>query len=393
MGDNVCRMMTHVSYEEMLQYKMKQAKDNRQMVLDAVKELTLDVGRTFPPSTKKLYKREWHAYLPSAGKLYKRNYVSNKEIEQYLIQKTNDDNQKIREKADTLFQEGRLTKKKSSGRTGKSYEHYLSSNWKEPIDLRSIQRWTKALTEEGLLTNKHFGKDVKFTLTDVALTDIRYFAGHFGYIMFQELIRLNSNRRFYKTISENIKELVTLYGSYVLFCLIEASKPIDKDFVNRHRSSPLSAKERDKVATLWIEGAINPFWIFQHFLDIFRNHPGDQVLKELTHLKYKEYRKGKAVYVDDSGIEHFYPRRFYPDDHVYVDERGAPFVRPYQDIPFSTESSTYSGVENPRYEIDKEKIEALTLSFKRRYPDIYKKLSTRDIRGEKTNLFGAIPKL
>ena len=38
MGDNVCRMMTHVSYEEMLQYKMKQAKDNRQMVLDAVKE-------------------------------------------------------------------------------------------------------------------------------------------------------------------------------------------------------------------------------------------------------------------------------------------------------------------------------------------------------------------
>ena len=64
-----------------------------------------------------------------------------------------------------------------------------------------------------------------------------------------------------------------------------------------------------------------------------------------------------------------------------------------KNIPFSTELPTYSGVENPRYEIDKEKIEALTLSFKRHYPDTYRKLSTRDIRGEKTNLFRGIPEI
>jgi hypothetical protein len=401
MDDTRCRLMTHVEYKGMLRYKMDQAKDNRQMVLDAVKELTLDVGNAFPPSDKQLHKREWHAYLPSAEKLYKRKYVSNKEIEKYLIQKTNDNNQKIREKADMLFQEGWLTKK-SSGPTEKRYEDFLSLNCKEPIDLRSIQRWTKALTDEGLLTNKHFGKEVKFTLTDVAMTDIRYFAQHFGYLMFQELIRSRDLELFYKTMSGKVKELVTLYGSYMLFCLIEASKPVDEDFVNKFRSSPVSAKERDKVAALWIEDAINPFWMFRHFLDVIQGHPGDGVLQQLSHLKYKENRKGKAVYVDERGNEHIFPQKFYPDKHLYIDENGKLCQLDYTSIPYPTEASTYSKskvihsnyeVKGPYYEIDKEKIEALTRSFKKLYPDIYRRLSIRDIRGEKNNLFRAIPEL
>lgn len=89
---------------------------------------------------------------------------------------------------------------------------------KNTITRETIQRKLKELVSEGLVKKDN----VKYSLSELALSDLRYFnpdsGSHFGNLLLNELLKLH-----YPTIDDfqtNIKKLVEILGFYMLYLLI-----------------------------------------------------------------------------------------------------------------------------------------------------------------------------
>jgi predicted transcriptional regulator len=96
------------------------------------------------------------------------------------------------------------------------------------MDLRTIQRWLVKLVERGLVENKYN----KYSLSEPGKRHLQFreFVRSYG------LIALNNVMNFYfptlYTVDQNLKKLVEIFGTYVVYCLIEAARLIISNKTN-----------------------------------------------------------------------------------------------------------------------------------------------------------------
>jgi hypothetical protein len=94
------------------------------------------------------------------------------------------------------------------------------------VDIRTIHRKLHELTREGLVDNKNG----KYALSLKAKSDIRYFAREFGnkaLFSFMDNFVLDENN-----IKQNISNLIKIFGTYVVHCFIEASRPVSDNIAS-----------------------------------------------------------------------------------------------------------------------------------------------------------------
>jgi len=231
--DSVCRLMVEGPYKGLIEHKERQAKENRDAVLNSVRELVT---------------------------------ASSVRIKDHLDLKSTQLNQQVKERAERMYEKGEVTEKEKL--------EYVNKQTTKSIDLRSIQRWLKILTREGLLNktgNTYF-------LSEIAKSDIRYFPQFFGGSTLAQLLQ---HLYSIKTKEQRLSELINIFGLYTLYCFVEAAKPVENDFMNE--------VEKDKLLLSWIEGVFSPLQMsFYLFLAAIK-HEQEKEYKELRKTLKKDH--------------------------------------------------------------------------------------------------------
>ena len=107
----------------------------------------------------------------------------------------------------------------------------------------------------------------------------------------------NLHNPYCKTLKENVEQLITFFGCYAFFCLLEAGRPLDDNFVNMVRDIPIGEEDKNKLTESWTLDVFQPLLMYKFFLEIFLNqidHPKPRRLKnsEGYHL---DFASPKAV--------------------------------------------------------------------------------------------------
>jgi hypothetical protein len=247
-------------YEHLIRYKKDNAKENRDTVLNVVRMLKA---------------------------------ASTKEIENYMIEITKQDNQKVKGNAYKMYENGDISDKQK--------EEYIKENSKESPNLRTIQRSVKHLTEkEGLLENKFS----RYYLSDKGKSDVLYFPQHFGKLLLDDVCNfpLGSDK-------ENIREFVDRFGAMIIYTFIQGISS------NKYSSG---ITPDGKLSLSWIEEAIPIRTMFEYFLTtiIFRSEK----------KKYHEY--GSGDHSDQKIIErirHLF-QGLYPEIYKVLENSKSSFM-------------------------------------------------------------------
>jgi hypothetical protein len=326
---------TH-DYSNLLKHKEDQAEKNRQTVLDTVRQLTrLD-------HEDEDYLLSF--FLQEKTQKDKQESVSSSEIKMYIDGQTTELNQQIKLDIQERYQNGEFPRNEIL--------HHINSQHKKSMNLRTMQRWLSKLKEEGLLDYK----DNKYSLSKKAKSDVRYFATQAGRSALASL--MNERTNWFNTLEKNVKELITFFGFYTLFCLNEAARPIIDDHTNILSlnilgKSNLSIYQKDKLALFWARTVIDPFSLYYYFLDTFKNQPPDDLIKKIGKVKFKAIRDGKSIFVNDKGEEYI------PN----IDSVGYPITE-----------SHYRDLKVPVYELDEKTYTAINSVLKRRFHKLYQRV-------------------
>ena len=81
------------------------------------------------------------------------------------------------------------------------------------------------------------------------------------------------------TLEENIKNLVELFGTYVVYCFVEASslKPAEGEENNK------TTEDVDKRISSWLEDVLEPYAMYAYFVSIMKYQPSDKEV--MSHRK------------------------------------------------------------------------------------------------------------
>jgi hypothetical protein len=369
--------MTYVDKQKiraMLKYKQRQSENNSEQILNALDDLS--------------------------------RLVSSTEIKQHI-------HQNALEKAKDDADDADITSDKIS--------EYIAKHSKT-MDLRTIQRWLKKFVKEEIVVKK----DNKYSLSESGKRHVQFreFARSYG------LIALNNIMNCYfptiYTVDQNLKKLVEIFGTYVVYCLIEAARLIISNKSNNeehwHSSYFGDAsnfkngkfKER-KFVDSWIKDVFNPWHMLNLFLVSISNpNKGGGSVKNKTiddeeEAILQEYSKQyegfdlskiSGVPIDSlfltnnkkkekSRITHFTAldlmfSRFaetskpfhFSTDHNYKMSLDA-LMKNKQIYHFLKIRNQYNEGDL-LYELDSEKIEELKNSLKQQYPLYYKCLRKTD---------------
>lgn len=293
------------------------------------------------------------------------NFINN------LIKKENEINKNSLEKP---FEKGEFDKTE--------YLVRLEKKIRRNMNIRTVQRWVAKLIEEDILECKNN----KYFLSQMAKSDIRYFGKRFGITaLFHILDNVNDEL---KPIKDNLQNLITVFGAYLVFCCIEGARPSKK---SHNMSSPVhrSDIEQLELAAAWMNGAVNPSTLFYYFLQLFRNQVDDETIQKIKKIKFVGLKDGKHIYVDEkTGQEYNQYQYVNANGFLYVYENGEIYnPRPYQRIPVNDEFiedyldkyPRYIGedAEPPYHNIDYKTYNSLVNAFSQLQPELKKKLERK----------------
>ena len=151
------------------------------------------------------------------------------------------------------------------------------------ITKRTIIRKLNKLKEQGLIEYLNN----TYCLTDLAKYEIRAYAMTFSQFAFPMLVKSASDKiNKMNPYKISVKELITLFGSYVFLCLIEAARPVYDNF-DFKKGAHISVKDKEKVARTWLERTLDPKLLFSYFRLLIMN-PAKRPLTNSTFSKVNE---------------------------------------------------------------------------------------------------------
>jgi hypothetical protein len=201
------------SWKHLIEDKKEEAEENRESIMNAVREL---------------------------------DGASTREIQNYLEEITKQNNQRVKEEAQRKFENGEYTQL--------DRDKEIDKKSMMTIDLRTIQRWVKELKKkEGLLEKKYS----RYYLSEKAKNDVRYFPKEFGKSVLDRICDF-----YIGSVEDDLAELVKRFSALILYTFIEAAAPVEDD--------SMSVEAKNKLAVSWIKDAIPTQTMFEYFLTRFK---------------------------------------------------------------------------------------------------------------------------
>lgn len=232
--------------------------------------------------------------------------------------------------------------------TSSQVQDYIDKNNK-PIDIRTIQRCLKDLTEQGLIDTKNN----QYSLSRKARFNIKYFAWRFGGLALNCLMETHHPTLF--PFKDNLEKLIEMMGVYVVYCFIEAARPIeDSDNDNdNYSSSYMTNLDRDELALSWIEKVFSPTNMYEYFLAAVEHQTKDELVESNQQKHLKQNEDGDWVFGRDDGKPGPPPstKQFAMERYEFL------FTEKIDDKQHDRDKS--------RYELDNEKISAITTFLKK----------------------------
>jgi hypothetical protein len=351
----------------MIEYKQTQSKSNQESIIDALEELDKP--------------------------------VSSKEIKQYLDLKAV---QKAKSQAHLMYDNAEITEK--------DITKYIRKNSRAP-DLRTVQRWLTALLKQEFVDRKN--NKYSLSVTGKREIQFRQFAQGYGgmalkYIMDCHFPTIN-------TLERNVEKMVEVFGTYVVYCLIEAALLItaNKNSDEEHWHSdyfgaPSNFKEGNfrerRLIDSWIKDIFDPWQMLNLFLTTVSNtvecNDKANIRDEETIIKeYDEQYKKGSLFPFIGGLENKKSDNNKDDDsnrfppttadlflRRISDTLTVPpgFGRRYGPIKYSKEEHHFVKMTTAHmgskllYELDSKKIEELKKALSNHYTRYYKYLQKTD---------------
>jgi hypothetical protein len=314
---NVCHSMTHVSayhqthYWGLNNFKQSQLDNNRKDILYALKVL----GEA---QVEQLYT---------------------------FLRKRNQDESQIR------YENGKIT--------GNEKKQFIKE---KTMSKRTIHRSLDDFTRKGLV--KHVG--YKYHLVDKVKNDMRYWFREFGDSLLYRL--MHSYFPYMFKFEENIDELIKLFGTYMVYCLVEASRPPTGD--SNKKLSKTDMLNRDKLVASWINDVFNPRRILEYFVAIMNNLSEDDINQKIPnetsindnheHISTKKIcQRGTRV---DGNRMNFSNKNAYD----ILSERWMTFLLTSEELSF------YDIAKKPYYELNVGMINKIMQVLEKKYNIYYK---------------------
>ena len=333
-----------------IKYKKDQATENRQHVLNALVDLCLEGAFRVDNIERKGMPRSIAAWKRNTReKLGDRKWVAMGEI----LDSLNNKGARLLERTVT-----NITRRYHEGEISNIERDELIEREKKQKAYvrRTVERTINNLIERGLIIRQNH----KYSLSNTALLDTTYSSSYVGFVALSNLME-NLHKPTGRTLRKNIEQLITFFGCYAFFCLLEGGRPIDDIFVNRVRDIPISKEEKDKLTESWILDVLQPLVMYKFFLQTFLNQiDGRKARRIKTRGKYHlDFDSFKAVPI---GIT---PNALY--------HKSFPTL----------------GDERLFYRLDENMYKKVTDMFKKMHPEIYWQLIkgsiSNDPRGAKNN--------
>jgi hypothetical protein len=247
---------------------------------------------------------------------------------------------------------------------------------------RTVQRALKYFKEQGVVKVNNG----KYALAHAYLNTIRLSPGYFGEKTLMSIMKLHTP--LYNDLEKNIKELVTLLGSYVLICLIESGRPIDDDSFKRIKLRSMRSDEKNRFTENCLDKIIQTKSMYQFFLETFLNQPDDEVIKKVKKVTFVEVNEhGKYIYADENGKQYdnlpennsSHTRYIFDDGEEYNPE-DLESLRNLKRVPSTISPLKFSNSlslnkENKfYYELDEDGFNKIQNAFSKLYPEIYKRV-------------------
>ena len=192
--------------------------------------------------------------------------ASTTQIWLYLDRHTQEDNNKVREYAQSKYESGDFT--------DRDRDKDIRKKIKATITKRTIQTAVKRLWEKYGLIEKN-GK--QYSLSSNALYDMRYFPKDFAMPAIYSLVPFPV-----KTVEQSLEEFIDRFGAYIIFTFIETMHPITDTTVN--------LLNNERLLNSWLVHAIPIKEMFGLFSSLYRvENSNSMTIKKLTQVIEKKY--------------------------------------------------------------------------------------------------------
>jgi hypothetical protein len=224
---------------------------------------------------------------------------------------------------------------------------------KQMMTERAMFDGLKKLTMEGDVKNENG----RYSLSEKIKSDIRFLPHRFGDNVLAKMMDMHYPT--INTLEKNLNELIILFGSYVIYCFVEAARPV-MDYSKEYSMNNI---EKDKLASKWIQEVFSPLNIYNYFLAAIKNQPSDNTVQKTLKNNFKEVKKdNEFVFVNDEGVHNKSP----PSTQHFAREH---FLLLTSDFDYANYKKG-----KPLYELDEATIKRLSQAFKTIHPIIYKQL-------------------
>jgi hypothetical protein len=255
-------------------------------------------------------------------------------------------------------------------------EEIITENEREnrKRDLRTIKRRLKEMVADGLIERNEDNN--RYSLTDRVKSNIKYYASQFGGYALANIMSIHWPTIFHLEI--NVRKLVEMFGVYMIYCFIEAARPVNLDETDAwkgvDRSEVKKIKkmkdvwvEKDNLARQWIENVFPTSNMYDYFLSTFQHQPHDRDADRNLKQYEKNKAKSKLPSIQDLAGERFefltwpYGRKRLLDGRIVTDDR--------KEIDELSEHEL-----GQQYELNEEMVKRLAQTLKTAYPMLYNKL-------------------
>lgn len=210
--------------------------------------------------------------------------------------------------------------------------NFKEINLENMVDKRTIQRRLSELVDEGLLEVSGY---YLYSLADNVKHNVKYHAPKFGGFALANLMSIHWPMLF--NIEQNVKKMVEIFGLYLLYCLVEAARPVNEEQTN--------------LTKYWLENVFDPMNLYSYFLSAFQYQPTDR------EASYNLQRFGKDNSKHGLSVQELDIERFKLITGQYAGDRREP-----------------NELHEIQYELSAKIVKDISNVIKKLYPDLYKKL-------------------
>lgn len=235
-------MLTRERYRKIIDRKKEQSQTNRQLVFEAMKWL----GR--PATSTEIF-----------------NYIHNRLLRKF----------------EKEFEDLRVSGKIPASNN----ESYRNKLWKQKgINLRTVQRQLDSLSRDGfLIHNKKY-----YSLSSMDYPEAKIWAKEFGSAALSFVMRLLYPE--YNRFEYNMKILVQIFGAFLIYCFIEAARPISDN-----KKNPIPGNRRDELALSWIDSMVDPRRLFYYFVAFTKSQPEEEQVRKIRRRMFG-VKNGKFLF-------------------------------------------------------------------------------------------------